>query len=84
MKKSFPKKDIHATIIHVFANTLGVKPENITPATAYNSHPKWDSLKHLEIISNLEQAFKIDISMENVIAMSTVKKAEAIIARLVS
>lgn len=75
-------KKVHKDVIEIFASTFGVPPESITPEVAYQTHEKWDSLRHLELISNLEERFNISISMDDVIAMSTVRKAEEIVARL--
>jgi acyl carrier protein len=75
-------KNAHATILRIFEETLGARKGSITPDTEYNSHPKWDSLKHLEIVARLEDAFKIEIDMDDVIAMNTVRKAEEIVAKL--
>jgi acyl carrier protein len=72
-------KEVHETIVGIFASTLGVKPTSITPSMAYNSHPKWDSFKHLELIGDLEGTFNIDIRKEDVIKMDTFKKMEDIV-----
>jgi acyl carrier protein len=76
-------QEIHSKVLEIFAQTLGVSVGDITPDMAYNSHERWDSLTHLELISNLEQAFGIDIPMEESITMTTVKKTEDLIARYV-
>ncbi len=83
MKKYTPAA-VHGDVIRIFAKVLGTTPAEITPETAYQTHAKWDSLTHLEIVSELEAAFNVSLSMPDVIALSTVKKAEEILLRYVS
>ena len=40
----------------------------------YNSIPEWDSIGHMSLISELEQAFKISIETDDVIDFSSYKK----------
>jgi len=39
----------------------------------FNSHPKWDSLNHVKIISQLEKSFKINVNEKNFIKFNSVK-----------
>lgn len=83
MSKHSPES-IHSKIVRIFADTLGVLPETITPSVAYHSHEKWDSFKHLELVSNLERAFGINIPMDAMIEMDTVKRTEEVVLRCLS
>lgn len=67
----------------IFCETLGVSESEVNDDTAYNSFEPWDSLKHLRIVSNLEEEFSIDIDMDDVIAMSTFKKIKEIVRKYI-
>lgn len=82
--KKYTAKTVHAEVRRIFAKALGTPASSITSETAYQTHAKWDSLKHLEIINELETAFNVSLKMSDVIALSSVKKAEEIIMRYVS
>jgi acyl carrier protein len=53
----------------IFCRVLGVAESEVKDETAYNSFEKWDSLKHLELVSALEDEFKINIEQDDVIDM---------------
>jgi len=57
------------TIVDIFSAVMGIPKNELNDAIAYNSHPAWDSLKHLQLISELETAFDIEFDMDDVIAM---------------
>lgn len=65
----------------IFCDALGVAESEINDETAYDSFEPWDSLKHLEIISKLEEEFGIEIEMNDIIAMETFKKAKEIVQK---
>ena len=83
MKKHM-SETVHEKVARIFAKALGTALADITPETAYQTHAKWDSLTHLEIVNALETAFGVSLSMSDVIAISTVRKAEEILMRYVS
>ena len=58
----------------IFAELLGLNATEVTDTMSYNSLEKWDSLKHLELVSKLEDTFGINIDMDDVIAMSNFRK----------
>ena len=77
------KDDYKAKIKQIFCDVLGVPESEITDDTAYNSCESWDSLKHLQIISELEDEFHIDLEMDDVIGMDNFKKAIDIIDKYI-
>lgn len=56
-------------IHEIFSEVMGVPKNELNDAIAYNSHPAWDSLKHLKLISKIEIAFDIEFDMDDIIAM---------------
>lgn len=73
------KEELHEKIIAVFAKTFELPEQEVTGDIAYNSHEKWDSLGHLELVSNLEEAFGISFSMDDVQKMSSVAICKEIV-----
>jgi len=53
----------------IFCDILGIEESEVSDSTAYNSFEKWDSLKHLQLVSELEDAFDIEFKMDDIIAM---------------
>lgn len=39
----------------------------------FNTHPKWDSLNHVKIISQLEKIFKITVNEKNFVKFNSIK-----------
>jgi acyl carrier protein len=48
---------------------------------AYNSIKEWDSVAHMSLISALEEAYDIMIETDDVIDMSSVRRAREILAK---
>lgn len=65
----------------IFSELLGVGESEITDETSYNSFERWDSLKHLEIVSKLEEEFGISIDMDDIIAMNSFRQVVATIQK---
>jgi acyl carrier protein len=71
--------DVQAKLAKVFAKTLSIPSKEVVPALTYHKHPKWDSLTHLELISNIEQEFSVSISMDDFSRMDTFAKTLGIL-----
>jgi acyl carrier protein len=56
-------------INEIFSDIMGIPKSELNDTITYNSHPAWDSLKHLQLISELETTFDIEFDMDDVIAM---------------
>ena len=70
-------------IKRIFAELLGIEESKINNSSSYNSLEGWDSLKHLEIVSRLEEEFGISISMDDIIAMSDFGKVIKIVQKYI-
>ncbi len=65
----------------VFAEALGVNEEIITDELQYNSIPEWDSVAHMSLVAELEEAFDIMLDTDDIIDMSSPAKAREILAK---
>lgn len=73
--------NLDARILSIFCEELGLERDAVDDATAYDSTDAWDSLKHLQLVSRLEEEFGIELPVDDVIDMSTFKKVKEIIKR---
>lgn len=69
------------TLRQVFASALDLKPEMVTEELAYNSIPEWDSIGHMALIALLEDKFGIMLDTNDIIDMSSVKRAKEILSK---
>ncbi|SIR06944.1 hypothetical protein SAMN05880558_108117 [Aeromonas sp. RU39B] len=65
----------------VFANALGIELATVNDALAYNSIPQWDSVAHMGLIAQLEDAYGMLLDTDDIIDMSSVGKAREILAK---
>jgi len=60
---------------------MGIPKDKLTDSIAYNSYPLWDSLKHLQLISELEEEFDIEFSMEDVVLMKNLELVKKLVGK---
>jgi acyl carrier protein len=63
----------------VFSEVLGADPSEVTMDTTIDNLLEWDSLRHLELVTNLEKKFQVKFKMKEIIALSSVKAIITII-----
>lgn len=64
-----------------FSNALMITEDKIVDSLKYQSIPEWDSVSHMVLITELEDAFDISLDTEDVIDLSSVDKAKEILTR---
>lgn len=60
------------TVEDVIARTFGVSRRAITDATSNENTEAWDSMGHMTLVAELEAAFGVSFSAEEVLTMTTV------------
>ena len=73
MDKILPK------IQKAFHESFGVDATTVTLATAPGGVPGWDSMGHLTLATNLEQAFAVSFDVDELMEMETVQAIARII-----
>lgn len=63
-----------------FANVLGLSIEKINDNLSYGTLG-WDSVAHMKIIAAIEDSFDIMLETDDVIDMSSFKKAKEILSK---
>ena len=62
-----------------FVECFGISAEIVVDDLEYASIPQWDSVAHMSLIVGLEDGFDIMIETDDVIDMSSFKKAKEIV-----
>ena len=63
----------------VFIDELGIDDDAYSEELTYNSIPEWDSASHMVIVVALEEKFGIELSSDEVVAMTTIPKIYAVL-----
>jgi acyl carrier protein len=61
-------------ICEVLCSVFEVEKSQITPATSKQDLDEWDSMKQLELITELEKKFSVKFSMDEMISIDSVAK----------
>jgi acyl carrier protein len=51
----------------------------VTPETAIHATPRWDSLKHIELVVAIEKTFDVELTEDEIAAMRSVRKIREIL-----
>jgi acyl carrier protein len=76
---SFYMEEILSKIQKAFHESFGVEPGSITLETSPAAVPGWDSMGHLTLATNLEQAFGVSFDVDELMEMENVKAIVRII-----
>jgi acyl carrier protein len=68
-------------LIQTFANTLLIDPARVTDDLQYNAIADWDSVGHMSLVAALEETFGILLDTDDIIELSSVAQARAILAK---
>ena len=74
-------QDNDAKLKQAFANAFAIPVEPGIENMAYGSVEYWDSTAHMVLIAEIEAAFGILLTTDDVIDLSSYRKAREIIAR---
>lgn len=62
-------------IYDAFKSALDLSPNTeLTPNSAFEDVPGWDSLGHMRVIAELEELFDIEFEIEEIVDQNTVQK----------
>lgn len=62
-------------LFEIFATALGIDASAVTPRLQYNTIPEWDSVAHMVLIAQIEEAFDVMLDTDEIIDMSSPAKA---------
>lgn len=65
----------------IFADSLAIQLSDISDTLTYQSIPQWDSVAHMMLIAAVEDEYGIMLDTDDIIDMSSVGKAKAILQK---
>lgn len=65
----------------IFADSLAIQLSDISDTLTYQSIPQWDSVAHMTLIAAVEDEYGIMLDTDDIIDMSSVGKAKAILQK---
>ncbi|MEA5015346.1 MAG: acyl carrier protein [Candidatus Limiplasma sp.] len=66
--------------VSAFVNALEVAPQE-AEALVYGKSPSWDSVGHMTLVAQLEDAFDIMMEMDDIIDLSSFEKGKEILRK---
>ena len=64
-----------------FINAFSIIGETVGPDLKYESIPEWDSVGHMALIAELEDAFNISMEMDDIIDFSSYEKGKELLKK---
>ena len=67
--------------INAFVEGLGVEADIVNEKLEYQSVPEWDSVGHMGLISELEDAFDIEMETDDIVDFNSFETGKAILKK---
>ena len=68
----------------ILCNVLRIKEEELNDNITMKDVEKWDSLKHMDLITSIEDELEIQFSMDDIISMKDIKTIKNIVKKKLS
>ncbi|HET9985583.1 MAG TPA: acyl carrier protein [Longimicrobiales bacterium] len=68
-------------LVDCFVETFAIERDQVTPDLAYQTIAQWDSIGHMALVAEIENAFDVTLDTDEIIAMSDVGKAVEILRK---
>jgi acyl carrier protein len=78
------QNDVLIKVQQVFKTSFKVDPQKVTLDTVASDIPGWDSVGHLSLASDLEDAFDIILEVDDLMAMENVRDVVRVIEKKLS
>ena len=69
--------NLHALV----AKSLMIAPGQVSEDLQYNAMPEWESVAHMALSADLEDAYNIMLDTDDIVAMSSVGKIREILTK---
>jgi len=73
-------QQVDGAVENLVSEVLQIPASKITEDLAMKDVDAWDSLKHMELIVSLEQSFGIELSFDEIVAMTSVGKIKRVLS----
>ncbi len=57
------------TLTKIMAEIFNISEHEITPASSVETIESWDSLKHMELVTAIEEAFDVIMTADEIVSM---------------
>lgn len=71
-------------LAEIFCTILRITPEEVAANPSLGDSESWDSLQHMNLVAAIEQAFDIELSFEEIVAMKSFTEARAVLSSKLS
>lgn len=66
---------------NIFMECLSTGKEDLNETLVYQSNPSWDSVGHMELMSEIEDAFDVMLETDDIINFSSFAKGKEILGK---
>jgi acyl carrier protein len=73
-------EEIIMKLNNIVGSVLGVEPVHLTDASNSQNTPKWDSLRHIEVIFAIESAYHVRFTMSEITSLKNLGDIRRILA----
>lgn len=70
---------VDGTVERLLAEVLQVPITTVTDDLTMKETDAWDSLKHMELIVSVEQAFNLQLSFDEIVTMQSVREIKRVL-----
>jgi acyl carrier protein len=70
---STPSDEVPEQLKEIFARVLRVPMESITPDSSTKTTRNWDSLRHVELVLEVESAYGVSFAPTEIFALTSVR-----------
>ena len=67
-------------LTNIFCTVLRITPADVAANPTLGDSEYWDSLQHMNLVAAIEQAFGIELSFEEIVAMKSFTEARAMLS----
>jgi acyl carrier protein len=67
------------TLTGIISEALRIEESKVTPELAIHQSDAWNSLTHIELIVMIEDRFQIQLTEDEIVAMTTVSKIREVV-----
>lgn len=71
----------HPDLLTLIAGTLGIPPAEVTEASDMTNTRKWDSLRQVMLMTELETSYGIELTDEQMTEANSVAKIRAVLTQ---
>lgn len=64
----------------ILSDVLQVDEDKIVPGLSIHETPRWNSLTHIELIVMIEAAFRVQLTEDEIVAMTSVEKIQKVLS----